>query len=144
MSIRKDKFSNKDIKYMNLALNLARVRHGLTGENPSVGCVIVKRNKIISTGITGYNGRPHAEYNAIKSSNVSLEGSTMYVTLEPCSHYGKTAPCTKEIIKNKIYKVIYSIEDIDNRVKGKSYKILKLKKIIVNRIFLIGRAKCPM
>ena len=133
MSIRKDKFSNKDIKYMNLALNLARVRHGLTGENPSVGCVIVKRNKIISTGITGYNGRPHAEYNAIKSSNVSLEGSTMYVTLEPCSHYGKTAPCTKEIIKNKIYKVIYSIEDIDNRVKGKSYKILKLKKIIVNK-----------
>jgi len=133
MSTRKDKFSKKDTKYMSLALNLARVRHGLTGVNPSVGCVIIKNDEIISIGQTGYNGRPHAEYNAIKNSNVNLEGSKMYVTLEPCNHYGQTPPCTKEIIRNKINEIIYSIEDIDKKVKGKSFKILKSKKIKVKK-----------
>ena len=133
MSIRKDKFSKKDKKYMSLALTLANARHGLTGENPSVGCVIVKNDEIISIGQTGYNGRPHAEYSAIKNSNEILDGSTIYVTLEPCSHYGKTPPCTKEIIKNKISKVIYSTEDIDKKVKGKSFKILMSKSIIVKK-----------
>ena len=133
MSTRKDKFSKKDKKYMSLALTLASARHGLTGENPSVGCVIVKNDEIISIGQTSYSGRPHAEYNAIKNSNEFLENSTMYVTLEPCNHYGKTPPCTKEIIKNKISKIIYSIEDIDKKVKGKSFKILKSKNIIVKK-----------
>ena len=133
MSTRKDKFSKKDKKYMSLALTLASTRHGLTGENPSVGCVIVKNDKIISIGQTGYNGRPHAEYNAIKNSNENLEGSTMYITLEPCNHYGQTPPCTKEIIKNKISKVIYSIEDVDEKVKGKSFKILKSKDVTIKK-----------
>ena len=133
MSTRKDKFSKKDKKFMSLALTLASAHHGLTGENPSVGCVIVKNHEVISIGQTGYSGRPHAEYNAIKNSNEILEGSTMYVTLEPCSHYGKTPPCTKEIIKNKISKVIYSVEDIDKRVKGKSFKILQSENITINR-----------
>jgi diaminohydroxyphosphoribosylaminopyrimidine deaminase/5-amino-6-(5-phosphoribosylamino)uracil reductase len=136
MSTRKDKFSKKDKKYMSLALSLASTRHGHTGENPSVGCVIVKNDKIISIGQTGYNGRPHAEYNAIKNSIEILEGSTMYVTLEPCNHYGQTPPCTKEIIRNKISKVIYSVEDIDKKVKGKSFKILMLKNIIVKKNLL--------
>ena len=121
MSTKKDKFSKKDVKYMSLALDLAKARHGLTGINPSVGCVIVKNDEIISIGQTGYNGRPHAEFNAIKNSNVSLEGSKMYITLEPCNHYGQTPPCTKEIINNKIKKVIYSIEDIDKKVRGKKF-----------------------
>jgi len=133
MSTKKDKFSIKDINYMGLALNLASARHGLTGENPAVGCVIVKNDEIISIGQTGYNGRPHAEYNAIKNSIDNLEGSTMYVTLEPCSHYGQTPPCTKEIIKNKISKIIYSVDDVDKKVKGKSFKILKLKNIVVKK-----------
>ena len=133
MSTRKDKFSKKDKKYMSLALTLASARHGLTGKNPSVGCVIVKNDEIISIGQTGYNGRPHAEYNAIKSSNEALEGSTMYVTLEPCNHYGQTPPCTNEIIKNKISKIIYSIDDVDEKVKGKSFEILKSKNIIVKK-----------
>ena len=118
---------------MKLALNLASERHGLTGENPSVGCVIVKNDEIISIGQTGYSGRPHAEYNAIKNSNDNLDGSKMYVSLEPCNHYGKTPPCTKQIIKNKISEVIYSINDIDEKVKGKSFKILKEKKINVKK-----------
>jgi len=136
MSTRKDKFSKKDKSYMSLALTLAISRYGHTGENPSVGCVIVKNNEIISIGQTGYEGRPHAEYNAIRNSNEILKGSTMYVTLEPCSHYGFTPHCTKEIIKNKIKKVIYSVEDVDKRAKGKSFKILKSKNIIVKKSLL--------
>ena len=133
MSTKKDKFTSKDKKYMKLAINLARSRRGLTGDNPSVGCVIVKNDKIISIGQTGYNGRPHAEYNAIKNSFQNLIGSKLYVTLEPCNHYGKTAPCTKSIIKSGISEVYYSIDDIDKKVKGKSLKILSKKKIKVKK-----------
>ena len=67
MSTKKDKFSIKDKFYMELALDLAKARQGLTGHNPSVGCVIVKNDKLISIGQTSYNGRPHAELNAIKN-----------------------------------------------------------------------------
>jgi diaminohydroxyphosphoribosylaminopyrimidine deaminase/5-amino-6-(5-phosphoribosylamino)uracil reductase len=133
MSLKKGKFSNLDKKFMYLALNIARSRHGQTGDNPSVGCVIVKNGVIISIGQTGFNGRPHAEYNAITSSNEKLDGSKMYVTLEPCNHYGKTPPCTNQIIKNKIKEVYYSIDDIDKKVKGKTLKILRSKNILVKK-----------
>ena len=126
---------------MNLALNLARARKGLTGDNPSVGCVIVKKNKIISVGQTGYNGRPHAEINAINHSFQNLSGSKMYVTLEPCNHYGKTPPCTKSIIKSGINKVFFSINDIDIKVKGKSFKIFTKNNILVKRGLLKKEAK---
>ena len=131
MSTKKDKFSFKDQLYMGLALDLAKAREGLTGSNPSVGCVIIKNDKIISIGQTSFNGRPHAEYNAIKNSNESLKNSKMYVTLEPCCHRGITPPCTSEIIESNISEVIYSIKDIDKRVHGKTYKILNSKKINV-------------
>ena len=141
MSTKKDKFSSKDKNYMKLAINLARSRKGLTGENPSVGCLIVKDDKIISIGLTGYNGRPHAETNAITNSIEKLDNSKMYVTLEPCNHYGKTPPCTNSIIKSGIRELIYSMEDIDKKVKGKSFKILTNKKIKVKRGLLKNSAK---
>ena len=141
MSSKKDRFSSKDKNYMKLAINLARSRKGLTGDNPSVGCIIVKNDTIISIGQTGYNGRPHAEHSAIKNSFEKLKGSKMYVTLEPCNHYGKTPPCTKNIIKSGISELIYSMEDIDKRVKGKSFKILSSKKIKVKRGLLKEDAK---
>jgi diaminohydroxyphosphoribosylaminopyrimidine deaminase / 5-amino-6-(5-phosphoribosylamino)uracil reductase len=131
MSTKKDKFSSKDKLYMELALDLAKIRKGLTGTNPSVGCVIVKDDIIISIGQTSIYGRPHAEFNAIKDCNENLKGSTMYVTLEPCNHYGVSPPCTKLIIKSKINEVIYSIIDIDKKVSGKTKKILSSKKIKV-------------
>ena len=118
---------------MELALDLARSREGLTGPNPSVGCVIVKNDELISIGQTSFNGRPHAELNAIKNSVTNLKGSTMYVTLEPCSHHGVTPPCTSAIIKSEINEVIYSVIDVDKRVKGKSFKILSSKKIKVKK-----------
>ena len=140
MSTKKDKFSSKDKRYMKLAINLARARKGLTGANPSVGCVIVKNDKILSIGQTGYNGRPHAETNAINNSFQNLSGSKMYVTLEPCNHYGKTPPCTKSIIKSGIKELFYSINDIDKKVKGKSFKILTKKSIKVRRGLLKNEA----
>ena len=140
MSTKKDKFSIKDKNYMKLAINLARARKGLTGENPSVGCLIVKDDKIISIGQTGYDGRPHAESNAINNSFQNLEGAKMYVTLEPCNHYGKTPPCTKSIIRSGIKEVFYSLNDIDKKVKGKSFKILTKKKIIVRKGLLSKEA----
>ena len=141
MSSKRDKFSNEDKKFMKLALNLASVRRGLTGDNPSVGCVIVKNDQIISVGQTGFNGRPHSEYNAIKNSHTNLKGCKMYVTLEPCNHYGKTPPCTKSIIKSGINEVIFSIDDIDKKVKGRSTKILIAKKIKVKKGLLKNEAK---
>ncbi|MDC3042430.1 bifunctional diaminohydroxyphosphoribosylaminopyrimidine deaminase/5-amino-6-(5-phosphoribosylamino)uracil reductase RibD [Candidatus Pelagibacter sp.] len=133
MSTKKHKFTLKDKFYMEIALDLARSRHGLTGSNPSVGCVIVKNDKIISIGQTSFNGRPHAETNAIKNSFEDLKDSKMYVTLEPCCHHGLTPPCTDSIIKSKISEVIYSVTDIDKRVSNKSFKILNSKKIIVKK-----------
>ena len=141
MSTKKDKFSNKDKLYMEIALKLAKSRFGHTGSNPSVGCVIVKNDKIISIGQTSINGRPHAESNAIKNSIENLNGSKMYVTLEPCCHRGVTPPCTNLIIKSKISELIYSVPDIDVRVKNKSSKILKSKKVKVRKGLLGEKVK---
>ena len=108
---------------MNLALNQAKINLGNTKENPAVGCVIVKNNNVISAGFTSINGRPHAEDNAIKFSKKNIKNSSIYVTLEPCSNYGKTTPCVKKIIKKKIKKVFFSIKDADPRSYNKSTKL---------------------
>ena len=119
------KISKSDKKFMDLAISLAEDRVGLTGSNPSVGCVIVNKSQIISVGQTGIGGTPHAETVAIKSAKKEdLKGSSMYVTLEPCNHYGRTPPCTKQIIKNKIGKVFFGVNDVDIRTSGKTTKIL--------------------
>ena len=129
MSLKKDKFKLSGKKIMNFAIKLAENNKYLTGTNPSVGCVIVKKNKILSFATTNNGGRPHAE-NIALSQNRYNKGTTLYSTLEPCSHQGKTPPCTNAIIKNKVKKVYYSIEDKDFRTFNKTKKILKLKNII--------------
>jgi len=122
--------SKKDNYYLNLALDLAKDREGLTGSNPSVGAIIVKNGLVISQGQTGFGGRPHAEFNAINSCKANeLKGSTMYVTLEPCTHYGKTSPCTNHIVKSKISSVVYGSQDVDERTANKASNILKRSKI---------------
>ena len=142
MSTKKDSFTSEDHYYMNLAINLAVERNGLTGLNPSVGCIVVKNNKIISFGQTGFNGRPHAENVALKTcKKKDLKGSTIYVTMEPCTHHGKTPPCTDLIVKSKIKRVIYSIDDVDIRTKNKAYAFLKSKKIITSRGLLKNKTK---
>ena len=104
---------------------------GNTKENPAVGCVIVKNDCIISAGCTGINGRPHAEQNAITYSKNDIKNSDLYVTLEPCSHYGRTPPCVKTIIRNKIKRVFFSLKDPDYRSYNKSTNHLKKNKIKV-------------
>ena len=142
MSSKKDNFHSKDKYFMNLAISLANNRKGLTGLNPSVGCVIVKNNKIISYGQTGFTGRPHAEYEAIKKcKKKDLKDSSIYISMEPCTHYGKTPPCTNLIIKSKIKKVLYSINDVDKRTKNKAYPLLKLKGIVVSKGLLKSKTK---
>ncbi len=96
--------------YSNLAFRLAETNLGKTKKNPSVGCIVVKNNSVISTGVTSLNGRPHAEFIAL-NKKINFEGSYMYVTLEPCTHYGKTPPCTKIIKMKKIKKVFYCHKD---------------------------------
>lgn len=115
----------KDRYFMSLALEEAKKGIGNTSPNPMVGCVIVKNNEIISTGYHKKAGMDHAEIEAMKSvSSELLHDSTMYVTLEPCCHYGKTPPCVDAIIKNKIKKVFIATLDIDERVAGNGVKLL--------------------
>ena len=114
--------------YLDLAFQLAEKNLGKTGLNPSVGSVVVKNNTVISTGVTSINGRPHSEFNALNKIQ-NLSGSTLYTTLEPCTHYGKTPPCVNIILKKKIKNVFYSFEDPDSRTFKKAKKILNLKKI---------------
>ena len=123
--------NQNNIYYMNLALLQAKKIIGNTNKNPAVGCVIVKNQNVISAGYTSFNGRPHAEHNAINDSKNDLNNSDLYVTLEPCSHYGETPPCINTIIKKKIKKVFFSIKDPDLRSYNRSKKILQKKGIKV-------------
>ncbi|MDD5327968.1 MAG: bifunctional diaminohydroxyphosphoribosylaminopyrimidine deaminase/5-amino-6-(5-phosphoribosylamino)uracil reductase RibD [Phycisphaerae bacterium] len=116
---------NKDEKYMRMALELAQRGVGSVEPNPSVGCVIVKDNKIIGKGWHEKFGGPHAEINSLKNCKRTPRGATMYVTLEPCCHFGKTGPCTDAIIKSGIKKVVAATKDPTKKVNGKGLKILK-------------------
>lgn len=123
--IRDDNF------FMNLAINIAKRNRGMTGVNPSVGCVVVSKNKtIISTGSTGTNGSPHAEKVALDGINIEA-GSTLYTTLEPCFHSGKNPPCVNEIIKSGVKRVVVASLDKNPLVNGKGIKKLKNSGITV-------------
>ena len=114
--------------YLDLAYKIAEKNLGKTKLNPSVGTVVVKNDTVISTGITSINGRPHAEYNALKKIK-KCEGASLYTTLEPCTHYGLTPPCVNIIIKKKIKNVFYGFNDPDSRTFKKAKVILEKKKI---------------
>ena len=120
--------------FLKLAFNIAKVNLGKTGINPSVGCVVVKNNSVISSACTSINGRPHAEFNALKSQK-NFKNSDLYVTLEPCTHYGVTPPCTNIIAKKGVKRVFFSFDDIDTRTTKRSKKILGKKKIKVYKKF---------
>lgn len=114
----------KDEYFMKMAINLAKNGKGLVSPNPLVGAVIVKNNKIIGTGFHKEFGGLHAERNAINNCSKNLKGSTLYVNLEPCCHFGKTPPCTDAIIKNQIKKVVIGCKDPNPQVKGKGIEKL--------------------
>ena len=114
--------------FSNLAFNIAENNLGKTKNNPSVGCIIVRNDSVIGSAATSVGGRPHAEFNAL-NNKVDYRGSDMYVTLEPCTHYGLTPPCTNIIKKKGIKRVFYNFDDPDQRTFRKSHHILK-KKIL--------------
>lgn len=107
------------------ALGLARAQKGRTEENPSVGCVIVKDGNIIGEGATQDGGRPHAEAFALSNMTQSPEGAVAYVTLEPCSHFGKSPPCAKALIDAKIARCVIALIDPDPRVNWRGAALLQ-------------------
>ena len=115
----------EDIEYMRRAMELAERGVGFTNPNPMVGAVIVKGGKVIGEGWHERCGEWHAERNAFKNCKVSAEGATMYVTLEPCCHYGKTPPCTEAIIEHGIARVVVGMEDPNPLVAGKGIALLR-------------------
>ncbi len=115
-----------DHRFMQAALSLARRNLGQTWPNPSVGALVVKDGRIIAQGWTARGGRPHAETQALDASRRSTrKGATLYVTLEPCSHHGKTAPCTEAIIKAGISRCVIACRDPNPQVNGKGIEQLK-------------------
>ncbi len=124
-------FLKIDPKYMNLALNLAKKGRGYVKTNPLVGAVIVKNGQILSTGYHKFFGGYHAERNAILNLKGSAYGATLYVNLEPCSHYGKTPPCANLIINSKIKRVVVGTLDPNPLVFGEGIKLLKKSGIEV-------------
>ena len=126
-------------KYMRRAIELAKKGSGHVNPNPLVGAVIVRDGEIIGEGYHECYGQLHAERNAIENAKKrgnSLEGSTIYVTLEPCCHYGKTPPCTEAIIEEKIARVVVGSDDPNPLVSGKGFQMLREKGIEVIPHFL--------
>lgn len=115
----------RDADYMNLAIQLARGALGQTSPNPVVGAVLVKNNQIVGMGAHLKAGGPHAEVHAIQMAGDKAKGATLYVTLEPCSHFGKTPPCSDLVIKTGIKKVFVATTDPNPRVAGTGIERMK-------------------
>ncbi|MDR0611666.1 MAG: bifunctional diaminohydroxyphosphoribosylaminopyrimidine deaminase/5-amino-6-(5-phosphoribosylamino)uracil reductase RibD [Planctomycetaceae bacterium] len=119
-----------DIQFMRLALELAKRGEGLVEPNPMVGCVLVKNGNVIGKGFHTQFGKPHAEIEALHDAQKccgeeSVAGSTCYVTLEPCSHYGKTPPCTAALQSSGIRRIVVAMRDPNPLVNGQGLKILR-------------------
>jgi len=133
---------NEDINHMRTALALAKRGLGIVAPNPAVGCVIVKGDgQVAGRGWTQIGGRPHAENEAIRRAGAQCNGATAYVTLEPCSHEGKTPPCSMSLVNAGIKRVVVACEDPDPRVSGNGIKILKKAGIEVVQGILEKEAK---
>ena len=121
-----------DERFMSAAIAFARRGLGLTAPNPAVGSIVVKDGVIIGRGATQPGGRPHAETVALADAGDAARGATLYVTLEPCSHHGKTGPCAHAIVQAGIARVVSAIEDPDLRVAGRGHDILRQAGIEVD------------
>jgi diaminohydroxyphosphoribosylaminopyrimidine deaminase/5-amino-6-(5-phosphoribosylamino)uracil reductase len=132
---------NNDKKYMRIALELAEKAKGRTSPNPMVGAVIVKDGEIVGTGYHHKAGTPHAEIHAITDAGDKARNATIYVSLEPCSHYGRTAPCTDAIIKAGLSRVVMAMTDPNPKVNGKGKAILKSNGIEVETGILEDEAR---
>ena len=114
-----------DERFMARAIEVSLRHQGQTLTNPSVGCVLVKDGKIIAEAVTAIGGRPHAERQALEMAGEAARGATAYVTLEPCSHWGKTPPCANALVEFGVARVVVAVDDPDERVSGRGYTILR-------------------
>jgi diaminohydroxyphosphoribosylaminopyrimidine deaminase/5-amino-6-(5-phosphoribosylamino)uracil reductase len=125
-----------DHRFMSVALTLGRRGLGNTWPNPAVGAVVVRHDGaeavIVGRGWTQPGGRPHAETEALRRAGPAARGATLYATLEPCSHHGKTPPCTDAIIAAEIARVVSAIEDPNREVAGRGYALLRAAGIAVD------------
>lgn len=115
----------EDERFMAAAIRLSRWHTGQTSTNPSVGCVIVRDGVIVGRAVTALGGRPHAEPQALAEAGELARGATAYVTLEPCSHHGKTPPCAEALIAYGVGRVVISVTDPDVRVSGRGIAMLR-------------------
>lgn len=128
--IRESKASDR--RYMQLALALGRRGQGRTWPNPAVGAVVVRDGIIVGRGWTQPGGRPHAEPEALRRAGEAARGATLYVTLEPCSHFGKSPPCVDAVIASGVSRVVSAIEDPNPEVSGQGHARLRAAGIAVD------------
>ena len=114
-----------DERFMAAAIRLSRRNLGLTATNPSVACLIVRDGVVVGSAVTAPGGRPHAETQALAMAGEAARGATAYVTLEPCSHHGKTPPCADALISSGVARVVVSVTDPDERVAGRGFSMLR-------------------
>ncbi len=131
----------EDLRFMKRALELAYLRKGLTHPNPTVGCVIVKDGQVVGEGYHERAGMPHAEVVALERAGEKAKGATLYVTLEPCTHYGRTPPCTDAIIRAGLKRVVIATLDPNPLVSGKGVERLRKAGIEVEVGLLEEEAK---
>lgn len=136
MNRKNGDFLSYDEKYMRLAMQLAGNAIGRTSPNPLVGAVIVKDNRVVGCGWHRKAGTPHAEVHALNQAGELAQGADVYVTLEPCAHYGKTPPCSKDLVEAKVKNVYGGLLDVNPKVAGKGFKILEDAGIHVEYGFL--------
>ena len=136
MNRKNGDFLSYDEKYMRLAMQLAGNAIGRTSPNPLVGAVIVKDNRVVGCGWHRKAGTPHAEVHALNQAGELAQGADVYITLEPCAHYGKTPPCAKALVEAKVKNVYGGLLDVNPKVAGKGFKILEDAGIHVEYGFL--------
>lgn len=136
MNRKNGDFLSYDEKYMRLAMQLAGNAIGRTSPNPLVGAVIVKDNRVVGCGWHRKAGTSHAEVHALNQAGELAQGADVYVTLEPCAHYGKTPPCAKALVEAKVKNVYGGLLDVNPKVAGKGFKILEDAGIHVEYGFL--------
>lgn len=124
-----------DIRFLQRALELARQGVGLASPNPTVGCVLVRDGKIVGEGFHQYDQKDHAEIAALKAAGEKARGATLYVTLEPCNHQGRTGPCTEAILAAGVSRVFAGVEDPNPRVQGGGAERLRAAGVTVEFAF---------
>ena len=130
-----------DVAHMHAALALARRGLGNTWPNPSVGCVIVRDGRVVGRAVTAPGGRPHAETAALEMAGEAARGATVYVSLEPCCHWGRTPPCTDALIAAGVVRVVIALPDPDPRVHGQGVARLRAAGISVEEGLLQADAE---